>query len=47
VAVVQHTFTYKRYTEQHNQQLWLESFLGFESRVVKQIGKSAGRAPSL
>jgi site-specific recombinase XerD len=25
----------------------LEGFLGFETRVVKLIGKSAGRAPSL
>ena len=27
--------THKQYVEQHNQQLWLESFLGFEPRVVK------------
>jgi len=26
---------------------WLEDFLGFEPRVVKLIGKSADRAPSL
>jgi len=25
----------KQYTEQHNQQLWLEGFLRFEHRVVK------------
>jgi hypothetical protein len=36
-----------QYTEQHNLQLWLEGFLGFEPRMVKLIKKSAGRAPSL
>jgi len=29
------------------QQLWLEGFLGFEPRVVRLIGNSAGHAPSL
>jgi len=35
VGVVQCTFTQKQYTEQHNYQLWLEGFVGFEPRVVK------------
>jgi len=35
VAVVQYTFTHKQYIEQHNKQLCLEGFLGFEPRVVK------------
>jgi len=29
------------------QQLWLDGFLGSEPRMVKLIGKSAGRAPSV
>ena len=39
MAVVQYTIRHKQYTEQHNQQLWLEGFLGFELRVVILIGK--------
>jgi hypothetical protein len=41
-----HIYTQK-YIEQHNLKIWLERFVGFETRVVKLIVKGAGRAPSL